>query len=325
MQTRRTFLSRSGLLLAGLSSWPFTPVTAGDGAQLDSLALTLEAAKVLWELHVFELVYLPALLQQTVKDGLPALGPGQPASPSPALAPWQRAVRLLRQAVPRAGRRPSTPHAETIRNACAAAAPGSGEFLGDPPSDCFSRVGDRICWHVYPCWGQGAAEREEQVRFVLRWAGAGDERAAAPWLELRRVLPAVQQSFLAVLPILPEMVLPVLAELDPAFAAQALDRGRLVAAVEGHPSLTPEERERQRGFLETRFYAGWLCYSLAMVLEALAGNHFAKIARFLTFPEIHADSYWSGLMPKILLATLYRKVVVLRDLTKKVPLGGAGC
>jgi hypothetical protein len=303
MQTRRTFLRRSGLLLAGLSSWPFTPATAGDGALLASQALTLEAARVLWELHVFEQGYLPAL---------------QPASPSPALARWQRAVRQLRRAVPRAGRCQSTPHTETIRNACAAAAPGCGDFLGDSPSECFSWVGDRICWHIYPAWGQGAAEREEQVRYVLRWAGAGDERAPAPWLELRRVLPAVQESFLVVLPILPEMLpvlpktLPVLAELDPAFAAQALDRGRLLAAVEGKgkPVLS-------------RFYAGWLCYNLVLVLEALANNHFAKIARFLALPEIHADSYWRGLMPKILLATLYRKVVVLRDLAWKVPPGRA--
>jgi hypothetical protein len=31
-------------------------------------------------------------------------------------------------------------------------------------------------------------------------------------------------------------------------------------------------------------------------------------------PTAHADSYWTGLMPKILLATLYRKVRVLRHL-----------
>jgi hypothetical protein len=154
------------------------------------------------------------------------------------------------------------------------------------------------------------------VRFVLRRARAGDERASAPWLELRRVLPAVQEPFLAVLPILPEMVLPILAELDPAFVAQALDRGRLLAAVEGNPVLTPEERLRHRNLVNSRFYAGWLCYSLVLVLEALAGNHFAEIARFLALPEIHADPYWTGLMPKILLAALYRKVVVLRDLAR---------
>jgi hypothetical protein len=60
-------------------------------------------------------------------------------------------------------------------------------------------VAGRICWHVYPYSVQGAAEREEQVQFVLRWAGVGDERADAPWLELRQVLPAVQEFFLALL------------------------------------------------------------------------------------------------------------------------------
>jgi hypothetical protein len=312
------------LLLAGLSSLQITPATAGDGAQLDSQAQTLEAARVLWELHVFERVYLPALL-----------GPGQPASPPPALAKWRRAVRLLRRAVLRAGRCHSTPHTDTLRKACAAAAPGCGDFLGDSPSECFSRVSDTICWHIYPYFGQGVGEREEQVRFVLRWAGVGDERAAAPWVELRRVLPAVEDRYVACtpmsdkklsgyvapLPTLAEAVLPVLAELDPAFVAQTLDRGRLMAAVESSPALTPEERLWQHNLVNSRFFAGWLCNSLALVLEALANNHFAKIARFLTFPEIHADSFWNGLMPKILLATLYRKTVVLRDLAQKIQPG----
>jgi hypothetical protein len=131
-------------------------------------------------------------------------------------------------------------------------------------------------------------------------------------------------GYVAPLPSLAEAVLPVLAELDPAFVAQVLDRGRLLAAVESNPALTPEERLRHRNLLDTRFYASWLCYSLAMVLEALANNHGAEIARFLAFPEIHGDSYWNGVMPKILLATLYTTAVVLRDLTKKVSLGGAG-
>jgi hypothetical protein len=96
-----------------------------------------------------------------------------------------------------------------------------------------------------------------------------------------------------------------------------VDRGRLVAAVESNPALTPAERERQLSMLGGRFYSGCLCNGLALVLEALANNHFAEIARFLTVPEIHADAYWSGLMPKVLLATLYRKAVVVRDLARK--------
>jgi hypothetical protein len=320
METRRTFLRKFGLVIAGLSTLTFTPATAGDGTQPDSLALTLEAARVLWELHIFERVYLPALL-----------GPGQPASPPPALARWKRAVRQPRRAVPRTGRCLSTPHTETLRNACAAAAPGCGDFLGDSPSECFSQVGGTICWHIYPYTDQGVAEREEQVRFVLRWAGVGEELAAAPWVELRRVLPAVEDiyvrrtpmsdkklvGYVAPLPTLAEAVLPVLAELDPAFVAHALDRGWLMAAVESSPALTPEERVLQRNLVNSRFFSGWLCHDLALVLEALANNYFAEIASLLTLAEVHADAFWAGLMPKILLATLYCKTVILRDLTQK--------
>jgi hypothetical protein len=128
-------------------------------------------------------------------------------------------------------------------------------------------------------------------------------------------------GYVAPLPTLAEAVLPVLAELDPAFVAEALDRGRLMAAVESNPALTPEERVLQRNLVNSRFFAGWLCHDLALVLEALANNRFAEIAHFLALPEIHADSFWNGVMPKILLATLYRKVRVLRDLARKVPPG----
>jgi hypothetical protein len=256
------------------------------------------------DLLQFRITYLPVLLRSASPD---------------LLQRWQATARELAQALPREGENwIAALVEEPVLRLLQDGYSDEGCFLRPPP-DPFELVGGRLCWHIYPYLGQGAADREEQVRIVLRRAGAGDERAAAPWVELRRVLPAVKKSFLAVLPILPEMVLPVLAELDPAFAAQALDRGRLVAAVESNPALTPEERLRQRGLLNTRFYASWLCYSLAMVLEALANNHFAEIARFLTFPDIHADSYWGGLMPKILLATLYRKVVVLRELARKIP------
>jgi hypothetical protein len=159
--------------------------------------------------------------------------------------------------------------------------------------------------------------------------GVGDERAAAPWLELRRVLPAVREFFLTLPPDSAKKlsgfvaVLPVLAELDPAFAIQALDRGRLVAAVESNPALAASERARQRAVLDSRFYA-CLCHGLALVVEALASNHFPKVAGLLSMPEIHADAFWSGLMPKILFATLYRKTEGLRQLTQKSPPGSAG-
>jgi hypothetical protein len=52
-----------------------------------------------------------------------------------------------------------------------------------------------------------------------------------------------------------------------------------------------------------------------LVLEALANNHFPKIAGLLSMPEIHADAFWSWLMPKILFATLYRMTVALQELT----------
>lgn len=112
--------------------------------------------------------------------------------------------------------------------------------------------------------------------------------------------------------------MPILAELDPAFALQALDRRRLVAEVEINPALIPTERALMLRLLRGPVYTGCLCTGLAMVVEALANNHFQAIAPLLALPDIHSDSYWCGLIPKILLVTLYQKVLVLRDLARKM-------
>ena len=88
--------------------------------------------------------------------------------------------------------------------------------------------------------------------------------------------------------------------------------------MEGNPALTSAERERQLSGLGSRFYAGCVCNGLALVLEALANNHFNEIATLLRLPAVQADALWTGLMPKLLLATLPSKVVVLRELTGPV-------
>jgi hypothetical protein len=59
-----------------------------------------------------------------------------------------------------------------------------------------------------------------------------------------------------------------LAELDLVFAAQALDRGKVQAAVEDNPAMTPEERLRHRNMPGSRFYAGCLCNGRGLILEA---------------------------------------------------------
>ena len=280
-----------------------------DPAKFDSETLAGEVMTLRRDLWLFRTVYLPVLLRS--------------ASPE-LLERWQATAHQLATALRREGQEPLNPLTpEPVLELLQGGQP-EGSLRVMPPADSFVPVGDRLCWHLYPYSGQGAAEREEQVRFVLRWGGAGDERAAAPWLELRKVLPAVQDFFLSLTPASDKKlggytaVLPILAELDPAFAIQALDRGRLLAVVESDPGLPPSERWRRCRVLESRFYAGCLCHGLALVLEALANNHFAKIAPLLRLPEVHADAFWAGLMPRILLATLYQKAVLLQEWTLKI-------
>jgi hypothetical protein len=290
-------------------------VSDGDTVMPDAQMLAGEVLTLRRDLWLFRAVYLPVLLRSAC---------------SGAVQRWQDVVRHLSATLPREGENRSARLDEgPVLRLLQTGTPDGGFRLWPPPADCFTLVGDRLCWHIYPHSGQGAAERQEQVRSVLRWAGAGDERDAAPWLELQRVLPVVEEYFLSLPPASTKRmggyvaVLPILAELDPAFAAQALDRRQLIAAVEGDTALTAAERVRQRLALSSRTYAGCLGHGLALVMEALANNRFEEIAGLLALPEVHADAFWAGLLPKVLLAALYRKVVVLRDLAQKVPLGGA--
>jgi len=281
-----------------------------DSNAIDVAGEVLNLRRDLW---LFRTVYLPVLLRP---EG------------SAAMERWQATARQLADGLPREDRgRPADLIKEPVRQLLRGGF-REAEYLLMPPRDAFLTVGGRVCWFVYPHSGEGAAEREKHVRFVLRWAGVGDEQAPAPWLELRRVLPAVREFFLALAPTSEKKLggytaaLPIIAELDPAFAAQALDRGRLLAAVEGNPTLTPTEQARLRSVLGSHFYAGCLCTSLTLVVEALANNHFPEIAPLLALPDVHADAFWCGLMPKILLATLYQKVVIVRDWARKISPSG---
>ncbi len=285
---------------------------SGGPPVLDPETVAAETLNLRRDLWLFRTAYLPVLLR----------------SANPGLVErWQWTVQGLADALPREdGSRGAALVEDRVVQLLRTGYP-EAEYLLTPLPNAYLTVGGRLRWHVYPHSGETIADREEHVRYVLRWAGAGDERADAPWMELRRVLSAVQEFFLALPPTLDKRmggyvsVLPILAELDPPFAAKALDRSLLVASVEYDPTLTPEERERHLSILNSRFYAGCLCNGLSLIVEALANNQFAQIGELLALPEIHADPYWNGLMPKILLATLYRKAVVVCDLARNAPPG----
>ncbi len=275
-----------------------------DKFDIETIGIAGQLLSLRRDLWLFRAVYLPVFLR-TAKTDL--------------AEQWQGTVQGLPDALPREDRNHGATLAEHRFLQLLRTGFPEAECLLTPPHDAVLPVQGRLRWHIYPYSGQSVAERGEQVRFVLRWAGVGDKRAAAPWLELLRILPAVQEFFASLPPTSDKRmggyvsVLPILAELDPAFAAQAMDRSRLVATIKDDPTRAPSERARQLSVLGSRFYAGCICNSLVLVLEALANNHFPQIGHFLRLPEIHADGYWSGLMPKVLLATLYRKAVVLRD------------
>jgi hypothetical protein len=141
--------------------------------------LAKEVLNLRRDLWLYRNAYLPVLLRSASPD---------------LLKRWQATARELAQALPREGEnRTAALVEEPVLRLLQDGYPDGGCFLRPPP-DPFELAGDRLCWRIYPFLGQGAAEREKQVRIVLRRAGAGDERAAAPWVELRRVLRDLTQA-----------------------------------------------------------------------------------------------------------------------------------
>src|SRR5215831_17061117 len=137
-----------------------------DPPTLDAETLGGEVLNLRRDLWLFRTVYLPVLLRAASPD---------------LVERWQRTAQSLAEALPREGEnRIARLDEGPVLRVLQTGEPEGGFLLTPPPSDPFNPVGDRLCWHVYPYSGQGVAEREEQVRFVLRWARAGDERAAAP-------------------------------------------------------------------------------------------------------------------------------------------------
>jgi hypothetical protein len=139
---------------------PRKPTAQGevrDGGTVTPDGQALEVLNLRRDLWLFRAVYLPVLLR---------------AASSGAVQGWQDVVRHLSATLPREGEsRIARLDEGPVLRLLQTGHPDGGFLLWPPPADCFTLVCDRLCWHLYPYSGQGGAEREEQVRFVLRWAG----------------------------------------------------------------------------------------------------------------------------------------------------------
>ena len=106
------------------------------------------------------------------------------------------------------------------------------------------------------------------------------------------------------------MVLPSLANDDPAFGTFALDPETWKAIVRTDASLSNSEKTNRLVLIEIGYFRHVLNNALLHVLGALANNHFMAIRDLLDHP--HLVGSYTDLMPHYLFAVLFHKVKTIR-------------
>jgi hypothetical protein len=110
---------------------------------------------------------------------------------------------------------------------------------------------------------------------------------------------------------------PALALVDPHLPALVLDRQRMKAAIQAGRGTNPHKNAEELSTLDTRCFTGCPCCGLALTVQSMANNHFGAIGRLLRYPEWYADTFWLGLVPKVVAAVLLQKVIALRGLVQR--------
>ena len=111
------------------------------------------------------------------------------------------------------------------------------------------------------------------------------------------------------------MVLPLIADADPAFAKMALDPKEWRGIVLADRDITEEDRAKRLKLVEGPWFSHVLNNALLHVLGAVANNNNTTIEEFLDHPFLVGG--YSHLMPSYVFAVLVEKVAILRQLSEE--------
>jgi hypothetical protein len=328
METRRSFLARTISSIAGLTGYrTLALATAPCTESSAALDLGRERASVLFELRLFERHYLPVLQAPCSldhSDGTPRLA--YPAAKGHRLKPWQAATCRLALALNSPATSALDPEevVPLYRSRRFDGESFTHDYLsGTPQYPEFSLRRGRIRWQTYPYHGWAPTnpeDRAQQALRLLRMSPPEESKTRVACQELALLWPQVEK-FYAELDLLSgrhitayERLVPLLAEFSPAFAIKVLDRQWMRERVIRNPELTAEERTMRLRRVDSRGVSSYLSSALAFTMETLANNHFGKISRLLRSPEIYGG--YNSMMPELVFAVLYRKVEILRQLSR---------
>jgi hypothetical protein len=222
------------------------------------------------------------------------------------LGEWQEATRRLADLLPLGPLASSTINREDFK-----------EFLFQEATPSFCVRDGRIIWQItlymdletcFVGWGMCSRQPMEGPEALAEFLA--DLPAVRCWLTSLPVDSTALANSLC-------FVLPLVADADPAFAKLALDPETWRNLILADREITEEKREKRLQWIEGQVFSHWLNNSLLHVLGAIANNNFMTIEDFLDHPFLVGG--YSHLTPSYLLAVLFEKVVILRQLSDERP------
>lgn len=273
----------------------------------DDIDLPAEVARVGAELAFFRRECLPALLGRPISECVPesvsdALRERIIATVG-TISSWQRAATQLADGLP---------FGHPLDEAYGPSRGNFRDFLIQYDARSFSFREGRIVWQINT-WFDLATP----FHFC-----SGPGEITEPWSDISvfRARQHDARRWLLALPIddcrlynALGMVLPTMADIDPAFAKLALDPATWRALIQADDNLTPEQRARRLRLIDGHF--GYILNNaLLHVLGALANNHFLLIGDYLDHP--HVRGRYTHLMPRYLFTVLFEKVLILRQFAR---------
>lgn len=315
MESRRDFLVSSAGLIAGFSLAPrFRPASHSHPTTVVRVAVQNEILRVRYELQMFRNNFLPTLMSRSLPHVAATSQSRTPAiatKPTPSLQEWQAATDDLIRALPHCdGGVWRSSDDGSLADFRAVYHLFSGYELEPPAYRGYELATDwpAIRWHAEP---HSNDARDKVAQNILAVLFGRDVAASDAWSEMVRRLPDVRRMFwnspadFFWLEWAYTNWLPAFAELDPTFAVDGLDFGRMKDSLFGDgPAIGPLAI-----FLFCAFSS-----AAQLIATALANNHFLHVRRLLEKSQVRG--YWAAVMAGQLSGVLYRKVMTLRRLAR---------
>lgn len=272
--------------------------------------LKAEVAQVQAELTLFREECLPAFLdgpvQDFLEDGMSERLQQHIIAVAGRLSEWRDAALRLAEYLPLGPLPADAPDIDRE---------DFGRFMFQEARPAFVVLGGRIVWRIELFMPLDLAFQCPIFKGDAAEAEGGWERFASRVEDVKRWLMGLPPDCTLANSLC--VLLPFVADADPAFVKLALDTDTWRGLVRADRGITEEERAKRLKQVAGQWFAHILNNALLHALGGLANNHFPVIRDFLDHPQLRGS--YTHLMPHYLFAILFEKVRGLRRLLQKQP------